>query len=632
MIPVETLTKTQQFLNQMGWKYRPSGNGDNVVVEICPFAECAAREKMYIAVGGEQDGLWKCQRCDRSGNLYTLKSELGIKTENATSIKDVANSNEPVKPLPDLMRMHQALVNDEKFGDVLEYLLCERKFSMEVIERLKLGAAQFASKKEATLGQPVTCYVIPYLDAAGNPVNYKARAVPPAAKEFFSPPGREARLYNDSCLVKDMDELIMVEGEADAIALLSAGYDTVVGIPGCKVEKASWIDKLDRLSIKNIYILYDRDKDGQNGAREMAGRIGIDKVKNIVLPEFQTVDSKEGKDVNEWLAAGHTIDELRQLMAEARLFNVSGVVSVAEAVDELRQDILGRGLEPKYKSPWAELNPLIGGFEDGDLVGVMAEAKVGKTTLLMNWLDYLSEQGQGPTFLDCLEMPVKRMVRKWVSYKTKTPDSAAGSQITTETLDQALMLGRLMKSDMLFGYHKTNKSKDILETIYQVKRRYGIKVLGFDNLQLLVRSLEHSAQETSRITKDFKQLAMELNILIFLIIQPKKLAEGQIVGANDGSGSGAISKDVDSMICLHRKRVLSDMRDRDFRSPIQTDETFEPQMLVKVDLSRYSAGGSTTLYMDGETSTVRSMTADDFTAPSPINRVGAIPVEQTVEA
>jgi hypothetical protein len=67
------------------------------------------------------------------------------------------------------------------------------------------------------------------------------------------------------------------------------------------------------------------------------------------------------------------------------------------------------------------------------------------------------------------------------------------------------------------------------------------------------------------------------------------------------------------MICLHRKRV-GKISDREFNGFMDTEENFEPHLLVRVDLSRFSPGGVCTLWMDGARSTVREMVDTDVTA------------------
>lgn len=607
---VEQSSKALTFIQSQGWDYTPSGV-DQAKLHKCPF--CGdERGKVYINIAGDdKDGLYQCQICKEAGNLYQLKAKVGATpARGVTSIKDAANAQTPPSALPDFDRWHNQLFTEE-YGEVLDYLICERKFTMDAIRKMKLGAVRFKSHKT---GEPTLCYTIPYYDAKGQPVFYKARtaSADPAHKEFFSPAGREACLYNEAALKPGMDELTICEGEGDVCALISNGIENVVGVPGASNKKATWIEKLDKIAPKKIYLLYDADKAGQDGAKEMASRIGMDKCWNIVLPEFG------GKDIGEWFAAGHTVEELEQLKAEASLFPVDGVVSVGDAVQELIEKLKAGGgtMKPTYTSPWPPMDKLIGGFEDGELVGILAPGKTGKSSMLLNWLHYLAMEGHA-CYYDCLEMPVTSMVQKWASHVTGTPDTRGASEITVDVLHQAFAAAKGMKGDLLLGYHSKPKPQQVFDTIRQVVRRYGVKVVGFDNLQLLSRSIAHQQQEISAISKDFKALAMELNILIFLIIQPKKVDDGRFVGADDGLGSSSMSKDVDYMICLNRRRVLGGMKESDFHGMLETSATFEPYLFAEVGLTRYSAGGSCTLYFDGATSTVRELSAADATAVQP---------------
>jgi twinkle protein len=605
-------SKTELLIKQQGWTSRPVGNGDNVAVQVCPFDSSHGQWKFFIAVGGEKDGLWNCKVCSKEGNYYQLKEQLGLTTQNTVSLQDAAMARTAPEAMLDFDRLHHSLMNKPECSAILDYLVHERKFSIEIIERLKLGAAR--------LGEDLA-FVIPYYDAAGVPVFYKMRTIPPAKKRFKGASGRENPLFNEAVLKPGMDELLMVEGEADAIALMSAGYETVVGIPGAGQKKASWVDKIDRLAPKNIYLMYDNDKVGQDAAHEMAVRIGLDRVRNIVLPAFDVycgVDEhgadvyKPGKDINEWLAAGHPIESLDQLKAEARPFDVQGVQSLIDVLDDLKSDLEEHGTEPKYSTPWPSFTKRIGGFEDGDVCGLMAEGKVGKTTMALDWVDWYAENGT-PSMLFCGEMKAVRLVRKWVSYKLQIDDTPGRSEFKPEHVDQAMALVPNYKSDLLFGYSRSNKPDEVFSTIRQAVRRYGVKVVCYDNLQLMSRSMEHQTQEISRLTKEFKALAMELNIFIILIIQPNRVAEGQIVAARNAMGSSAIEKDVDYMVCLHRNRV-GKISASEFNGFMDTEENFEPHLLVRVDLSRFSPGGTCTLWMDGARSTVREMVQEDITA------------------
>lgn len=611
-IALETSSPAESFIQQVGWEYKPSGV-DQACIRICPNCQ-NANWKFYVNVsGGEQDGLSSCKVCEYAANLYQLREKAGVRSAGIISTKDLASSSAP--PLSDWRLAHKRLMEDDAFEDVLDYLVIDRGFTVEVLDRFKVGAEEGHGQKWV---------VIPYLNQEGSAAKYiKYRSVPPSPKAFRSSPGREVPLFNEIILTQPLEEIVICEGESDCMSLLSLGYSSAVGLPGANTQKAAWIDRLD--TIPNVYILLDLDQVGQKAARELAARIDIQKVKNIVIPPFVKADGAAGKDLNDRVLAGLTLEQFQELKKQSRAFDVEGVHNLHSLLTELETDIAEKGTEPSLKTPWPSQTQRMGGCEFGELIGVLAEAKVGKTTYSLNWLQYYVEQGLNCLFY-CQEMPPKRLVRKWMSMVTKTDDTPGKSQVTPATVRSALSIAETLPGEMLFAYTRSSKAEEIMSTIRQAVRRYGVKVVCFDNLQLMVRSLEHSVQETSKYSKMFKELAMELNILIILIIQPNRVSEGSLVKARNAGGSSAPEKDVDTMICLNRKRVAM-LRQSDLGGVVDTNETFEPTLYADVDLPRYGTGGMFTLYFDGATSSVRELNAEEFTSFARTPGLGVIAQE-----
>lgn len=598
-------SKAMEVLTASGWEFHPSGT-DHMVLKVCPVCH-NAKKKFYVHVGGKKDGLWDCKACSATGNLQQLrKLSPSQPYSDVSSMQDAAYAKVQLPAMPDMDKLHANLMDNEAFSDVLDHLLEVRKLKLETVAHFKLGA----DARKSDDGTTAHRYVMPYYNRAGELTTFKTRTVPPAARAFGAPPGREACLFNECALVPNMEAIVLTEGEMDCMALYNQGYHQVCGIPGATNKKASWIEMLDKIAPGVIYIVYDNDGPGQKGAKEMAARIGYDRVRNVLLPPF-TYQGKTGKDLTEWFAAGYTMEHFNQLLDKAQPFDVEGVTPIQQALDELQYEIETKGTEPAYKSMWPSLNKRMGGYERGDVIGIMAEAKVGKTTAALNWLHAHALTYEEPVFMYCLEMPVKRMVRKWVSYVTQTEDAPDNSGMTVEKIHEGLAVARGMKSDILFGYSRGNDPEKIFDTIRQAVRRYGVRVVCFDNLQFLIRRIDNIAQEASVLSKGFKEIAMELGIVILLIVQPNRVQEGHIVSARNAYGSSAIEKDVDTMICLHRNRTAS-ITQKDFQGFLEVDENFEPQVMCRVDLARYAAGGVCTLYMDGARSTLRELSSDDL--------------------
>lgn len=605
-------SKALAYIEQKAWDWKPSGT-DQAQVAVCPC--CGnSNSKFYMNIGGgASDGLWNCFVCGEKGSLYQIRLKLGDRDAGLVSTRDMALASGGAPPLPDVGPMHHRLTNDERFADVLDYLVHDRGFTLEVIERMKLGA-------EEDFGQKWVVY--PYFNKQGGLTFVKYRNLPPNPKEFRACSGREAQLYNENCIVVGLAYLIFVEGESDCLACLSQGIESVVGIPGANTKKATWITKVDNAKAEKLYLLYDNDKVGQVAAKEMAKRIGIEKVFNICLPEFKRKDGEKGKDINEWFRAGHTLEEFEILKMNAQPFDVDGVKGIPEVIKEIVEDIELRGTK-RYEldTPWPSLTAKLGGANYGEMVGLIAEGKVGKTTMAMNWLSYYAVEHGLNGLLYCLEMTQKALVRKWVSHVTGTDDD----KITKETVQKALQIAESIPGELLFGFSRSDP-KEVMETIRQAVRRYGVKVVVFDNLQFLVRSLDHATQETGNLSKQFHDLATELGILLILVVQPNRVREGEIVSARNAMNSSAIEKDVDAMIALHRNRVAK-IKQEDFKGYLEADENFEPQLLCRVDLSRYAPGGVCTLWMDGAKSTVREFQDQDSHGDPRASKTFVIPTE-----
>ena len=637
-----------KFVIEQGWNWQMDSTGSQIMIENCPYCK-KGDHKFYMAVAdpkeSSRDGLHFCHHgsCNKTGNLRTLQEHLGVRIANVESRREWAGTGEN-KPdaLPDVDVCHATLIGD---ADAMDYLLNCRGFTKEIIDRQKLGLKEKVWFREAGESKAL---VIPYL-VGGNVVYAKFRTLPPKPKDFVSPSGWEAPLYNGEILVEGLNEIIFVEGEADALSLMSNGVVNVVGVPGAGIKKATWIEALDKIAPKSIYILYDNDNAGKRGAQEIASRIGIDKCLRLVLPPFEIeVDGEKrpGKDVNEWFTkGGGTLEVFEKLKENAQLFDVTGVTSSVDALTQLEDELNGKvDLAPKYVFQWPELNRLIG-MEDGDVLDIVAPEKVGKTTFGLNILDHMVAQYGEDGLLVCLEMTQARLARKWVALVTGFEDTitepgSPESKAKLEELKAGCITARSIQqsrgADLYFAYPMLVKEpEDVFKLIRDCIRRYGVKWVMFDNLQRLcddtLKNQGHRTVQLSQISKGFAKLAKDYRIKMIRILQPKRIERGQTISTNDVDGSSQIAKDCDGMITLWRS-VVGEQKKSEWETQQQgfTEScmSFEPIMKVSVGLSRYSAGGTTKLYYDGARSQVRSIEESQKKAMTPESLPqGSIPLE-----
>ena len=657
-IPAElSKSAAMKFVLSQGWNWTGPVGGQ-IQVETCPYCK-KGDFKFYIAVcdpeESTRDGLHFCHHgsCNKTGNLRTLQESLGLRIVGVDSRKEWAGSKGEQESLPDVDMCCANLLSD---SEAMDYLLNVRGFSREIIEKQKLGIIPQRFFREAGT---VKALVIPYL-VNGNVVFAKYRTLPPSPKDFTSSTGWDAPLYNGEVLNEEIHDVVFVEGETNTISLLNHGLHNIVGVPGANIKKAAWIEQLDKKiegGLK-IYILYDDDKVGRKAAQEIASRIGFDKCFRMVLPFFEVevpidqcklcdkdgwqikagVDNhvpcahkRNGKDINEWFQVGGTLELFEEMKKSAVLFDVTGVVGVGDALQQIEDDLDGKvDAAPTYATRYPELNKLVG-FENGDVIDLVAPEKVGKTTLGLDIIDDMVEDYEEDGLVVCLEMTQVRLALKWVCKVTGFQDNIveAGSPEAKNkkvalkaAIGEARKIQQKRKADLYFAYPQMVKEpEDVFKLIRDCIRRYGVKWVMFDNVQRLcddtLKNQGHRTVHMSQISKGFAKLAKDYHIKLIRILQPKRIEKGQIITTNDVDGSSQVAKDCDCMITMWRK-VVGEMKKSEYEEESEgfkeTDISFEPKTKLTVGLSRYSAGGSCYVFCDGARSQFRSYREDEKSA------------------
>jgi len=656
-IPAE-LEKSEalKLIISQGWNWQGPNQGQ-VQVETCPF--CGHKEfKFYVAVSDPEestrDGLYFCHagKCGVTGNLRKLQEKCGLRIPGVDSRQEWAGRNvgDGVKQeaLPDADVCHATLLGD---AEAMDYLVRVRGFSPAIVERQKLG---LVPKKFFGEAGEVRALVIPYL-VNGNCVFAKYRTMPPSPKDFRGSTGWDAPLYNGEVLTDKIHDVVFVEGEFNTISLMTYGIENVVGVPGANVKKAAWIETLDKLGddLKK-YILYDEDKAGKKASQEIASRIGIDKCWKMALPYFEVsvpvdecklcddngfsikegtdkqvvcLHKRQGKDINEYFQkGGGTLEGFEEMKKKAVLFDVTGVVSTKDALGQLEDELEGRtDLAPTYTTGWSEFDKLVG-FEDGDVIDIVAPEKVGKTTLGMNMMDHMVATYGEDGLIVCLEMTQARLARKWVALVTNFEDTmtapgSSESKLKLCELKTAVVKAREIQqgrtADLYFAYPMgwQEDPEMVFKLIKDCIRRYGVKWVMFDNLQKFCdESLKQQNNRTiylSQLSKKFATIAKDFKTKMIRILQPKRIERGQTISTNDVDGSSQVAKDCDCMITAWRS-VVGELKKSEYEEEAigfaETSQSFDPKMKLTVGLSRYSSGGSCYMFYDGARSQVRPYT------------------------
>ncbi len=263
---------------------------------------------------------------------------------------------------------HEALLKDR---EAMTYLTKGRGLSESIIRRMQLGLVE---------RDGIKWLCIPHF-RQGMPVNIKWRTLPPAEKEFRREPGYPTILFNGDYL-DGCNEVILCEGELDAITLLDRDFDNAVATTtGANTLPPDAYDKL--AALERVFLAYDSDAAGQKGAREAAKRLGIEKCYAVKFPEGV-------HDVNDYFLKGGTAEGFRSLLTEAKPFDVETVASFTQALDRLAEErVLRTWDQIEDTVPWPNVQKRVGRWRSGDLIVLSSPPKTGKTTfaigVLLHW-------------------------------------------------------------------------------------------------------------------------------------------------------------------------------------------------------------------------------------------------------
>ena len=115
-----------------------------------------------------------------------------------------------------------------------------------------------------------------------------------------------------------------------------------------------------------------------------------------------------------------------------------------------------------------------------------------------------------------------RIIEKVIQCHTKTgePEPTEIEHTEYDFTGKPLYLGYCYQKPDLNG---------IIETIRAAVQRYGLKLVVFDHLHFLCRSITNQTQEIGLAVQSFKFLAEEMEIPIILIAQPRKIQPDSIM-------------------------------------------------------------------------------------------------------
>lgn len=283
----------------------------------CPLHEDTTRS----ATLDLDKGLWYCHACEVGGRVAGLIAQQDdwvappsgrtYKSRNGNGASANGGPTEEITEAKVKGWMSSLMSSPGR----LEELESRRGLDMDVLEAYEIG---WDGSKN--------CYTIPVRDGEGSIVNLRRYQFdpPPTAeggkrRKMWSVKGMgsPARLFPLDVVQDDPEEVIVCEGEWDALLTIQNGFPAITRTASAGTWDAGWGEYFEG---KKVYLIHDMDKTGQEANRKIARLLAPVADIHIVRLPYPVV-AKHGKDLTDYWLEGNTDEDFRELLSRAEPYS-----------------------------------------------------------------------------------------------------------------------------------------------------------------------------------------------------------------------------------------------------------------------------------------------------------------------
>jgi twinkle protein len=429
-----------------------------------------------------------------------------------------------------------------------------RKISAETLRAMSVGGdlIPFGERNLPSI-------VFRYLDASGQSVNWKARAL--HEKDFRQKPGGAQQFWNQAAvLAGPLDEIYITEGEMDALALVEAGIpvhsvlSVIGGAPSKPTENAPDSKRyeyvgaalaagLDRC--KRFIFVTDADSPGRHLRADLAAICGHTNSYWVDMPD-------EIKDVNELLMQWGAAKLRTYLGAAVQEFPLDGVYRLSQ-IPEPPALVL-------WRLGWAEFENRIR-LSPTCLSVLSGWPGHGKSHLSQQLWAQIVRQYDLRVAIMSMETREKPFVRRNLR-------SAYHRKLETEMSDaEKEQADAWIEDHFVFIHHGTNSPEWswIMDTINDCHARHAISAVSIDPFNMIIPTFDRRRQtETEwigRCLDDAAYVSKSCNLHLQIVAHPAKPFGGGVrepITYSSISGSQHWANKSDQILSIHRNTFQDD--------------------------------------------------------------------------
>ena len=245
------------------------------------------------------------------------------------------------------------------------------------------------------------------------------------------------------------------------------------------------------------------------------------------------------------------------------------ILSSADLLSKVLIDLKQKCLQPfgpGLLTGFYDLDSLIQGFQNSDLIIIASRPSMGKTALCLKLAVNILKTYQLPIIFFSLEMSKEQLIYRLLSSETKISNLRLRSGNISKN-DWLILNNKNRQLSSLPFFIDDTPNLSISDIRKKVKKiiaeQTQIGLIIIDYLQLMQNSkspMDNRVQELSSITRSLKLLAREFNIPVITLSQLSRNVETRLNKRpilSDLRESGSIEQDADLVLMLYRDSYYS---------------------------------------------------------------------------
>ena len=454
--------------------------------------------------------------CNKAEAVKEAKEFLGISDDMPAFLPQRKAYSRPEKP--------RGITNP---GEEMLHWFAARGISAEVVKAFKVG--QIETKQHG----PVI--VFPYLRGT-ELVFIKYRPLHDK-KSMWTSKDSEPCLFGWQVANPDSRDLVVVEGELDAMAFFQGGY-CAVSVPrggGEGDKQDGWIDsEWDRLQLYDrIFLALDNDEQGQKAAEHIARRLGAHRCFNVNLGQY--------KDANEALLDGA---DMGALFDSAHTIDPSELRPATSYVDEVFAYYADADVRHGETLPWRKTENTVR-IRNGETTIWAGINGHGKSQVAGHVATHSMAMG-GRWCVASMEFKPYKMLARMFRQATAT------SQPTLA--DRGPLVDLCSDRLWVFDVQGNARADRILEVFEYAYRRYGVTHFLIDSLAKCGFG-EDAYNEQKAFVDRLSDFARNNDVQVHLVCHSRKRQdESDVPDKFDIKGTGAITDMVDNVFIVWRNK------------------------------------------------------------------------------